>query len=276
MTDLTSFLGSLYASVTEAELQSRRHGEARFAELLAAGELSEDDALPVYHASDVAVTLDVCLTAEETEAGPEMHVTDDCDDDTSLSLTIDLLDLVDRTDLPAGDDGSVPPVDQPDDDVDGPPADDPVEDGDVPGEDGDETPDEPDDDADPDSDEKPDDDPDETRGTGDDGKYPVELVDGIGPKRAHRLREAGVQWVEQLAELSAAEIAESVSQDGETVSVEEARQWLIRATHLLARDRHASETLRRAKRTEDRDRTERDERERRDGGGRRRTKQDER
>ena len=72
MTELTAFLASVYDSFSEAEMQALQHGRTRLADLLESGAVPENVAVPVYHASEVQVTLDVGLVAEETDDGMEV------------------------------------------------------------------------------------------------------------------------------------------------------------------------------------------------------------
>jgi len=100
MTELKTFLASLYDTFSAAEMTALRHGHARLAELLERKAVPEDAALPVYHASEVDVTLDVGLVAEETEDGMELFVTrPEEGDGTELSVTVDLFEVIEREDL---------------------------------------------------------------------------------------------------------------------------------------------------------------------------------
>lgn len=100
MTELAAFLASLYDSLSEAEMRALAHGQARLADLLAAESMPDDVAVPVYHASDVAVTLDVGLVAERTDRGFEIHVTDPGEaDESQLSLTVEPFELLDSADI---------------------------------------------------------------------------------------------------------------------------------------------------------------------------------
>jgi predicted flap endonuclease-1-like 5' DNA nuclease len=108
MTELTSFLTSLYDSFSEAEMQALQHGQMRLAELLESGTVPDDVSVPVYHASEIEVTLDVGLVAEETKHGTEVFVTDADDADASqLTFTVDLFELLEKKDLEELDDGVV-------------------------------------------------------------------------------------------------------------------------------------------------------------------------
>jgi hypothetical protein len=108
MTELTTFLTSLYDSFSEAEIQALHHGQMRLAELLESGTVPDDVSVPVYHASEIEVTLDVGLVAEETKHGTEVFVTDADDADASqLTFTVDMFDLLEKDDLEALDDDVV-------------------------------------------------------------------------------------------------------------------------------------------------------------------------
>lgn len=100
MTALRSFLTALYDDVSEAELTALQHGQTRLAELLRTGAIPPDVALPVYHASAVEVTLDVRLEAEASDDGLQLIVGEPAPEEAStLRLTLDLFELVDRNDL---------------------------------------------------------------------------------------------------------------------------------------------------------------------------------
>lgn len=234
MTELRAFLASLYDSLSEAELQALRHGQVRLAELLAEGGAPEDVSVPVYHASDVEVTLDVGLRAEETETGTEMYVTEaDPDDASSLVFTVELFDLVERGDLEdldyediLGDDSGPPtvaenssagPTRTPDEDVSrdesgGEDQRDGAEDG-----------------ADGDESEGGDED-----GDGDSSVTipPVSVIDDLRPRHRERLEAAGVARLTDLAERSPEDIAEVVGDDD--VSVDRAAAWRDEARGLSA------------------------------------------
>jgi len=108
MTELTTFLASLYDSFSEAEMQALQHGQQRLAELLESGTVPDDVSVPVYHASEIAVTLDVGLVAEETKHGTEVFVTDADDADASqLTFSVELFELLEKEDLEDLDDDIV-------------------------------------------------------------------------------------------------------------------------------------------------------------------------
>lgn len=223
MTELKTFLTSLYDALSEAEMQALQHGQLRLAELLESGTVPEDVAVPVYHATDVEVTLDVGLRAERTEEGVEMFVTDD-DDASALTFTVDLLELLERHDLEdldydrivsGGGTGASPGGKE------GNHGRDERETG---------TEDEPDD-------------ADETEGTdGSGGRSsggppsripPVDVIDGIGPRYRERLASAGIGTLTDLVDRSPEEVAETVG-DEEDVSPERAADWLDEARGLTA------------------------------------------
>lgn len=259
MTKLKTFLASLYDSFSEAEMRALRHGQSRLATLLESGTVSQNVAVPVYNASDVEVTLDVRLVAEETEDGVDIFVAEgEAEDASELAFTVELFELLEKNDIedldyadllpgPDGRDGerenrdartSTPPIDVID-------AIDPqyrerlkaagitrvaeltdASAGEI---------------ADTVSDEAVDVSPDgvaewleEARGivallSDHEADLPVELVDGIGPTFGSRLREAGIADLSALVELSPEEIAELVSTDEASVSPERTAEWLERA-----------------------------------------------
>lgn len=265
MTELTEFLASLYDSFSEAEMQALQHGHRRLAELLESGTVPDDVAVPVYHASEVEVTLDVGLVAEETKHGTEVFVTDADEADASqLTVTVDLFELLEREDLDDLD-GLVPT------------------DGDEPskargraGEDASTVANESIDaveDIDPEHraaleavgverltdlvDRSPAElaaaveregvevSPettatwlDEARGliallSEGDEALPVELVDGIGPVFGTRLRDAGITTLPTLVERSPEEIAETATSESVSVSSERAGRWIDEASTKL-------------------------------------------
>ncbi len=100
MTELKAFLTAFYDSLSEAELQALEHGQRRLAGLLESGRAPPDVSVPVYHATDMELTLDVGLEARRTEEGLEMHVTEARPENgTSVSFTVELYDLLERGDI---------------------------------------------------------------------------------------------------------------------------------------------------------------------------------
>lgn len=267
MTELAAFLASLYDSLSEAEMRALAHGQARLADLLATESMPDDVAVPVYHASDVAVTLDVGLVAERTKGGFDIYVTDQTEaDESQLSLTVEPFELLEGADIEdldyedimenasgpitrlPGDEQSgarartgVPSVEALDA-IDQRTADrlraqdierltDLV----------DHTPEDLaatlSDDIDV-SPERASDWLEEARWltailTEYEDDLPVELVDGIGPTFGGRLREAGVAELGDLVDREPEEIAELASTDETAVSTERASQWLERAHTVL-------------------------------------------
>jgi predicted flap endonuclease-1-like 5' DNA nuclease len=264
MTELTEFLASLYDSFSEAEMQALQHGHQRLAELLESGTVPDDVAVPVYHASEVEVTLDVGLVAEETKRGTEVFVTDADEGDASqLTFSVDLFELLEREDL---------------DDLEGL----------VPADDGpskarERADEDPSTVANESIDAVEDIDPehraaleavgverltdlvdrsptelsaaveregvevspettaawlDEARGliallSEGDEALPVELVDGIGPVFGTRLRDAGITALSTLVERSPEEIAEAATSESVSVSSERAGRWIDEASTKL-------------------------------------------
>jgi len=264
MTELTEFLASLYDSFSEAEMQALQHGHQRLAELLESGTVPDDVAVPVYHASEVEVTLDVGLVAEETKRGTEVFVTDADEADASqLTFTVDLFELLEREDLDDLD-GLVPTDDKPSkahERADEDPATVANESIDVV------------EDIDPEHraaleavgverltdlvDRSPTElsaaveregvevSPettaawlDEARGliallSEGDEALPVELVDGIGPVFGTQLRDAGITTLSTLVERSPEEIAEAATSESVSVSSDRAGRWIDEASTKL-------------------------------------------
>jgi hypothetical protein len=103
MTELRHFLASLYDAVSEAEMQALVNGRRRLRRMVESGEFSEDVSLPVYHATDLSVTLDVGLEARETKRGIQVFVTEpSTDDQTELGLDLEVYDFLRAEDLTAG------------------------------------------------------------------------------------------------------------------------------------------------------------------------------
>lgn len=100
MTELTSFLVAIYDALSEAEMTAITHGQARRVELRRAGSLPQDVAVPVYHASDVEVTLDVGLAAEQTAQGTEIHLTESAPEEgSSITFSVELFELIEEQDV---------------------------------------------------------------------------------------------------------------------------------------------------------------------------------
>ncbi|AGB16596.1 hypothetical protein Halru_2002 [Halovivax ruber XH-70] len=271
MTELKTFLTALYDSFSEAELQALQHGRERYLKLVENGAIPNDGAVPVYHAANADVTLDVGLDAEETERGMEIYITDSRDgDESGLTFTVDLFDLVDIDDFDELDyEDILGAGTRPGRSVPRKPGDDVAA--------GDEfrdasglsvdavhgigtqfsndladagvetivdlvahTPEEL---ATIVSSEgatvspgRANDWIEQARGmiTVLSGGQPIEFVDDIGPTIGGRLREHGIETLEQLVETDPAEIAESVSTDSRSVSPDRTARWLEEADALLA------------------------------------------
>lgn len=257
MTALRAFLTALYDDVSAAEMTALEHGQTRLAELLRAGAIPQDVALPVYHASAVEVTLDVRLEAEASDDGLQLIVGEPAPEEASmLRLTLDLFELVDRNDLEELDLDDVL-----DEGVDGTPADPrgrPVTD--VHGigptyatrlyAEGIETLDDlvalsPEAVADAVSGERIDVAPatveewlEAARGLlavlpEGEAERPVELVDGIGPTFGRRLREHDVVTLDDLVQRSPQELADLISTEELTISPQQAAGWLEQAELVL-------------------------------------------
>lgn len=257
MTALRAFLTALYDDVSAAEMTALEHGQIRLAELLRAGAIPQDVALPVYHASAVEVTLDVRLEAEASDDGLQLIVGEPAPEEASmLRLTLDLFEVVDGNDLEELDLDDVL-----DEWVDGPTADPrgrPVTD--VHGigptyatrlyTQGIETLDDlvelsPEAVADAVSGERID----VATATVEEwleaargllavlpegeAERPVELVDGIGPTFGRRLREHDVVTLTDLVQRSPEEIADLISTEELTISPQQAAGWLEQAELVL-------------------------------------------
>lgn len=196
MTELAAFLASLYDSLSEAEMRALAHGQARLADLLAAESMPDDIAVPVYHASDVAVTLDVGLVAEQTDSGFDIHVTDaDEGDESQLSLTVEPFELLDRGDIQDLDYEDI--VENADGPITG-----------RPGESG-------------------------SSGRPRSGVPTVDVLDAIDEQTAERLRAQGVERLTDLVDRTPEDLAETLSDDLD-VSPEQATDWLEEARWLTA------------------------------------------
>ncbi|WP_066418071.1 hypothetical protein [Halorubrum aethiopicum] len=101
MTTLDSYLAAVYDAAAEAETLALINGQRRLRRMIEAGRLPEDASVPVYHASDLSVTLDVGLEARETEQGTELVVTEPGpDDDTAIDVDLEVYDMLEAGDLP--------------------------------------------------------------------------------------------------------------------------------------------------------------------------------
>lgn len=111
MTELEEFLTALYDSIAEAEVQALQHGHRRLEEALEAGVISEDASLPVYHATDIEVDLDVGLKAKIENGQTKLIITEESERaeeaPSGLQFDLEVFDLLDRADLE--------PRDRPDD-----------------------------------------------------------------------------------------------------------------------------------------------------------------
>jgi hypothetical protein len=232
MTELSRFLTSVYDAFSEAEMQALQHGQTRLAELLESGTVPEDVTVPVYHASDVQVSLDVGLVAEETEEGMEVFVTEaEGEDASELDFTVDLFDLLEKEDLEDVGYGDVFPGAGWNPTGEGRSAERRSKHGkDRPGDADDEgDPDRADDAGDDereggDSDEVGEDD--ERRGP------PIDVIDDIDARYRARLRDAGVDRLTHLVEWSPEEIAAAV--EAEAVTPERAADWRAEARGLAS------------------------------------------
>jgi predicted flap endonuclease-1-like 5' DNA nuclease len=100
MTELSTFLTALYDALSEAETTAFRHGQDRLSALLADDATPRDVTVPVYHATDVNVSLDVGLEAEETESGTEVHIVDSPPEaGSALTFDLEAFDVIERRDV---------------------------------------------------------------------------------------------------------------------------------------------------------------------------------
>ena len=246
MTELKSFLAGIYDALSEAEMAAIAHGQTRRVELRERGVLPRNMAVPVYHASNVEVTLDVGLAAEETSEGTRVFIEDPSGDNSSITFSVELFELIEEQDLGDIDYGEIldvptgvdlPPTDLPQDLGDQPTAEPGAEEG------GDGDQEEQDTGAEPGS-EGVSDGGSETAAP-ETGMLPdelaeeltsssnrpvssdeVERVDGIGPTYGERLRVEGIETMADLSGRSPAEIADIVSTDSHSVSAERTASWV--------------------------------------------------
>lgn len=100
MTELRHFLTSLYDAASEAEMQALLNGRQRLRRMVESGEFADDVSLPVYHATDLSVSLDVGLEARETKRGIQVFVTEpSADDQTELGFDLEVYDFLKAEDL---------------------------------------------------------------------------------------------------------------------------------------------------------------------------------
>ncbi|MFC5134211.1 MULTISPECIES: hypothetical protein [Haloferacaceae] len=104
MTTLDSYLAAVYDAAAEAETLALINGQRRLLRMIRAGRLPEDASVPVYHAADLSVTLDLGLEARETEDGTELVVTEsEPGDDTVIDVDLEVYDMLEAGDLPESD-----------------------------------------------------------------------------------------------------------------------------------------------------------------------------
>lgn len=244
MTELKSFLTGIYDALSEAEMAAIAHGQSRRAELRDRGVLPRNMAVPVYHASNVEVTLDVGLTAEETEDGTRVFIDEaSAEDASSITFSVELFELIEEQDLGDIDYDEILDVgtgiDLPPTDLTGTTSPTETERDEGATDDGTER----DEGAterssgstDVEWDPSPSDLADELTLSTDQSASSdadVEIIGGIGPTYGERLRVQGVETAADLTGLSAAEVADIVSTDSHTVSAERTASWLDTASAL--------------------------------------------
>ncbi|RAW44380.1 hypothetical protein DQW50_14555 [Halorubrum sp. 48-1-W] len=110
MTELRHFLTSLFDAVSEAETQALLNGRTRLERMVESGRFPDDVSLPVYHANELTVSLDVGLEAKHTKTGIELFVTEPGEgDETALEFDLEVYDFLEATDLHEGGDRRKPP-----------------------------------------------------------------------------------------------------------------------------------------------------------------------
>ena len=110
MTELRHFLTSLFDAVSEAETQALLNGRTRLERMVESGRFPDDVSLPVYHANELSVSLDVGLEAKRTKTGIELFVTEPGEgDETALEFDLEVYDFLEATDLDEGGDRRKPP-----------------------------------------------------------------------------------------------------------------------------------------------------------------------
>lgn len=221
MTELTAFLASIYDAFSEAEMQALQHGQARLAELLESGTVPDDVSVPVYHASEVTVNLDVGLVAEETEDGMEVFVTSrDQENASELNFGVELFELLEKEDLEDIDYDSIFPGSD-----GGFPTGAPTEE----------------------EERRREKEEEERRREKKQHRNvrgevpPIDVIDDIDPRYRARLRDAGIERLPQLLDRSPEELADTLAEADAEVSREQAADWLSEARGLasLLADRDA-------------------------------------
>lgn len=100
MTELKTFLVALYDALSEAEIEAFAHAQARMAALAEAESLPADLEVPVYHATDMNISLDVGLEVDRTQTGTEVYITQPPPEDESrMTFTVDMFDLIETQDI---------------------------------------------------------------------------------------------------------------------------------------------------------------------------------
>lgn len=248
MIELKNFITSICDSISEAEIQSLQHGESRLAELLGSRTVPEDISMPVYHASNVEVVLEVGLKAEDTENGMKVYVEESSQEKAStFKFTIEPYDLIEKGNLKKIDYGDIFGPETPSIDI-------------IRGVDStyyevlrkkgieklsDLAESSPEDISEMVSGESVEISPETARDWIEQAKglleviskseedLSVELVDGIGPTFRDRLSENGIETLSDLVELPPVEVSRLASTEESRVSSRRAEQWIEKANSLL-------------------------------------------
>jgi len=248
MIELKNFITSICDSISEAEIQSLQHGESRLAELLGSRKVPEDISMPVYHASNVEVVLEVGLTAEDTENGMKVYVEESSPEKSStFKFSIEPYDLIEKGNLKKIDYGDIFSPETPSIDI-------------IRGVDStyyevlrekgveklsDLAESSPEDISEMVSGESVEISPETARDWIEQAKglleviskseedLSVELVDGIGPTFREQLSKNGIETLSDLGELSPKEVSRLASTEESRVSSRRAEQWIEKANSLL-------------------------------------------
>jgi len=236
VTELTAFLASVYDAFSEAEMQALQHGQARLAELLKSGTVPEDVSVPVYHASEVQVNLDVGLVAEKTEDGMEVFVTDaDTENASQLNFGVELFELLEEEDLEdleydkifpgSGGSPTKPPSEEREEKR--------RREEEKRHKEAEKREEEKREEEEKRKEEEKREEEDQYEVTGE-RIPPIDVIDDIEPRYRTRLKGEGIERLPDLLELSSEEITETLAEADAEVSTEEAAEWLSEARGLAS------------------------------------------